>query len=129
MSTDAELVAVHIRAAYARSMDEGLASPAHFVAEVVEVVQDPPHPTDGPHPGAKMAKRWLREGALLRSSMPDFSMSDLEVKVRGDQVALEGQTHHTASNGEAVINDFNVTYTVRDGCIVRASVRSASTTS
>ena len=105
-------------------MDEGLAAPADFVGEEVEIVHEPARPDDGPRPGALMAKRWRREGSTLRAAMPDFAVTDVVVQVDGDDsVVLRGTTRGTPPDGALLVSDFEITYALEHGRIVRAEVR------
>jgi hypothetical protein len=120
----AQLLAERLRAGYANAMDEGLGAPADFVGEEVEIVHEPARPDDGPRPGALMAKRWRREGATLRAAMPDFAVTDVVVQADGDdRVVLRGVTHGTPPDGDMLISEFEITYGLENGRIVRALVR------
>jgi hypothetical protein len=120
----AELLAERLRAGYANAMDEGLAAPADFVGEEVEIVHEPPRPDDGPRPGALMAKRWRREGSTLRAAMPDFAVTDVVVQTDGDdRVVLRGTTYGTPPDRDLLVSGFEITYGLENGRIVRAEVR------
>jgi hypothetical protein len=120
----AELLAERLRAGYANALDEGLAAPADFVGEEVEIVHEPARADDGPRPGALMAKRWRREGSTLRAAMPDFAVTDVVVRADGDdRVVLRGMTSGTPPDRDVLVSDFEITYGLENGRIVRAEVR------
>jgi hypothetical protein len=71
-----------------------------------------------------MAKRWRREGSTLRAAMPDFAVTDVVVQADGDdRVVLRGTTHGTPPGRDVLVSDFEITYGLENGRIVRAEVR------
>jgi ketosteroid isomerase-like protein len=119
MVTAAEL-AQHLRDAYARGMDEGLAAAGEFVADDFELAHDPPHPADGMKHGPEMAAMWAAEGEMLRAAMPDVALSEMEITDHGDDVTITATMRGTRPDGAALSHPYHVVYTVRDGRVARA---------
>ncbi len=117
----AEQLADAIRNGHSRSLDEGLAAPADFVAAEADLVHEPPQAIDGRKSGDELAAMWRHEGAMIRSAMPDAELRQLTVKATGaDEVVMTATMHATIADGEPLVQDFTVVYTLRDGLIVRA---------
>ena len=56
--------------------------------------------------------------------MPDFAVTDVMVQVDGDhRVVLRGTTRGTPPDGALLVSDFEITYALEHGRIVRAEVR------
>jgi hypothetical protein len=122
---DAEEFADRLRAAYAEGFEEGLAAPAPFVADVVEIVHDPANPVDGERPGSELAEMWSREGPMLRSAMPDVDLTDVAIDAHGDEVELRAMLRGTSPDGSTLAHPYTVRYTLRAG---RSCARSPHTT-
>jgi ketosteroid isomerase-like protein len=116
----AEEFAEHLRAAYAAGMEEGLAAAAPFVADVVELAHEPPHPADGMKPGAELAGLWTQEGSMLLSTMPDARITDLVIAAKGDDVELRAVLRGTSPDGAELAHSYTVLYSLRSGKLVRA---------
>jgi hypothetical protein len=113
-------LAESIRSGHAESLDAGLAAPAAFLADQVESLHNPPHPTDCVRSGDEFRQLWPKEGAMLRGTMPDVAMTDLTVTVVADDtVELSSVMRGTSPDGVTLAHPFRVTYTLDDGLIVR----------
>jgi hypothetical protein len=116
----AEEFAERLRAAYTIGMVEGLAAPAPFVADIVELAHEPPHPADGLKPGAELAELWTQEGSMLLATMPDARITDLAIAAQGDDVELRAVLRGTSPDGTELAHSYTVLYTLRAGELVRA---------
>jgi kynurenine formamidase len=121
MTNAAEKLAERIRAGHAKSLADGLAAPADFVADQVELLRGVPD--DGMHSGAELAARWRTEGETLSAQMPDLAISDVTVETKGDDVViLEGKMQWTSPDDGPMVNAFHIEYTMQSSLIVRAVV-------
>jgi ketosteroid isomerase-like protein len=119
MVTASEL-AQHLRDAYARSMDEGLAAAGEFVADDFELAHEPPQPVDGMKDGREMAAMWASEGEMLRAAMPDVALTVTEITDQGDDVVITAAMQGTRPDGTTLSHPYQVVYMVRDGRVARA---------
>jgi ketosteroid isomerase-like protein len=118
---DIEEFARRLREAYAAGMEEGLAAPAAYVAEEVELAHEPVHAADGLKSGAELAAMWSQEGSMLRASMPDVALTDLDISTRGEEeVVLQAVMRGTNPDGSTLEHPYTVVYTFRGGQVVRA---------
>jgi ketosteroid isomerase-like protein len=121
--TDAQGLAARLRAAYAESLDAGLAVPAAYVADDVEIVHEPAQPGDGRKPGAEVADRWSNYGAILRAAMPDVDVTVLDIAIsEPDDVVLDCVLRGTQPDGTVITGlEFRTVFTLADGRIIRAT--------
>lgn len=119
MVTAAQL-AQHLRDAYARGMDDGLAAAGDFIADDFELAHEPAHPADGMKDGKEMAAMWASEGEMLRAAMPDVALTEMEITDRGDDVTVTATMQGTSPDGSSLSHPYLVVYTVRDGKVARA---------
>ena len=118
--TTPEQLAQHLRDAYAVSMEAGLAAAGDFIAEDFELAHEPPHPADGMKVGSEMAAMWAKEGAMLKTAMPDAALTDMQISVDGDDVLLKAVMRGTNPDGSSLAHPYDVAYTVKGGKVVRA---------
>ena len=118
--TTAEQLAQHLRDAYARSMEDGLAAAGPFVAEALELAHEPAQAADGIKVGAEMAALWAKEGSMLKSAMPDVALTDVVIRADGGDVVLSAVMRGTKEDGSTLAHPYTVVYTLRDGLVVRA---------
>jgi hypothetical protein len=117
----AEELAEAIRTGHAQGIDAGLAAPGPFVADEIELAHEPPHPADGRRSGAEMAEMWGKEGSMLRSAMPDASLTEIVVAAHGeDEVRFDAILQGTTPDGASLAHQFRVVYTLSGGQIIRA---------
>jgi ketosteroid isomerase-like protein len=118
--TTAEQLAQHLRDAYGRSMEDGLAAAGEFIADEFELAHEPPHVADGMKTGAEMAAMWAQEGSMLKAAMPDVALTDIEITSSGDDVTLSAHMRGTSPDGSTLAHPYTVVYTLREGKVARA---------
>jgi hypothetical protein len=120
-TTDAEKLADAIRRGHEVGIDAGLAAPADYAGDQIEVLHEPPQPADGVWAGPEIAALWQKEGSMLRAAMADAALTDVMVTAQGhDAVVLQAMLRGTTPDGNALNHAFRVLYTLDQGRIVRA---------